>query len=71
MYQLLAAIPLYYYRKVPTNSLLITGMEPFNINSIEVYPIEAYFIGKGAIEVSGCSRRPVIPKIKNVKILFS
>jgi hypothetical protein len=26
------------------------------MNPIEVYPIEAYPIGEGAVEVSGCSR---------------
>jgi hypothetical protein len=27
-----------------------------DVNPIEVYPIEANLIGKGVIEVSGCSR---------------
>ncbi len=26
------------------------------VNSIEVYPIEAYITGKGVVEVSGCQR---------------
>ncbi len=29
---------------------------PKDVNPIEVYPIEAYLKGKGAVEVSGCSR---------------
>ena len=28
---------------------------PIKRNPIEVYPIEAYIIGKGVVEVSGCS----------------
>ncbi len=29
---------------------------PIGVNPIEVYPIQAYLKGKGAVEVSGCSR---------------
>jgi hypothetical protein len=30
---------------------------PIDVNPTEVYPIEANLIGKGVIEVSGCSRQ--------------
>ncbi len=29
---------------------------PIEGNPLEVYPIEAYLIGKGVVEISGCSR---------------
>ncbi len=32
---------------------------PIDVNPIEEYPIEAYLIGKGVVEVSGCHRSVV------------
>jgi hypothetical protein len=35
--------------------VFLTTVQSIFKNSWEVYPIEAYLMGKGAVEVSGCS----------------
>jgi hypothetical protein len=39
------------------NSTLNTQKYPTDVTPIEGYPIEAYLVGKGVIEISGCHRK--------------